>query len=258
MTLLVCLMFVALAATQYVDAAQLQWLIESIRTAPLGSALLCIVLFAAAVVLLLPGMLLSIGAGAAYGFHVGFVVAWFGTVLGQVGAFALGRYLLRDVVYQYMINRVPHFAAMDQNISNDGWRLVLLLRLSPVLPYNVMNYVLGLTSIGLLPYTIASAAAAVPYVCLFCYLGSVSSDVYHLLISPTAALLSPGWLIVLACVMVLSAAGLFLVCKHAVTAVPEHNAAGALQTDSAALALGSVTTAAVELSCRTGDSLFLK
>eukprot|EP00775_Hariotina_reticulata_P006317 gene6317-6552_t len=251
MTLLVCLLLVALAATQYMDAAQLQWLIESIRTAPLASALLCIVLFGAAVVLLLPGMLLSIGAGAAYGFHVGFVVAWCGTVLGQAGAFMLGRYLLRDVVYKYMVTQVPHFAVMDQNISNDGWRLVLLLRLSPVLPYNVMNYVLGLTSIGLLPYIIASAAAAVPYVCLFCYLGSVSSDVYHLLISPTAALLSPSWLIGLACVMVLSAAGLFLVCKHAVTAVPEH-ATGAVQADAAALALGPVvTTVAGELNCRT-------
>jgi len=138
LTVLLCLLFVSAGLATYLDAQQLQMLIESLKGAPLASMLVFTVLFAAAVVLLVPGMLLSIGSGAAFGLVAGSVVAWLGTVLGQGGAFLLGRYLLRDVVVGYLEKRVPHFKALDAGISEDGWRLVLLLRLSPVLPYNLM------------------------------------------------------------------------------------------------------------------------
>jgi hypothetical protein len=72
------------------------------------------------------------------------------------------------------------------------------------------------TAIRLAPYTLASAAAAVPYVCLFTYLGAVSTDLYELLHDSARAHLTPQLLVGLACVMVLSAAGLFLVCRHVV------------------------------------------
>lgn len=138
LTILLCILFLSAGLATYLDAQQLQLLIESLKDAPMASMLVFTVLFGAAVVLLVPGMLLSVGSGAAFGVMSGSVVAWLGTVLGQVGAFLLGRYLLRDVVVAYMEKRVPHFKAVDAGISEDGWRLVLLLRLSPVLPYNLM------------------------------------------------------------------------------------------------------------------------
>lgn len=138
LTVLLCLLFASAGLATYLDAQQLQMLIKSLKGAPLASMLVFTVLFAAAVVLLVPGMLLSIGSGAAFGLVAGSVVAWLGTVLGQGGAFLLGRYLLRDVVVGYLEKRVPHFKALDAGISEDGWRLVLLVRLSPVLPYNLM------------------------------------------------------------------------------------------------------------------------
>ena len=138
LTILLCLLFVSAGMATYLDAQQLQLLIESLRGAPIASMAVFTVLFAVAVVLLVPGMFLSIGSGAAFGLAAGTLVAWLGTVLGQVGAFLLGRYLLRDVVVAYLEKRVPHFRAVDAGISEDGWRLVLLLRLSPVLPYNLM------------------------------------------------------------------------------------------------------------------------
>lgn len=138
LTLLLCLVLVSVGVVQYLDARQLELLIESVRGAPLASMLVFVVLFAAAVVLLVPGMLLSVGSGAAFGLVSGSIVAWLGTVLGQVGAFLLGRYLLRDTVVGYLEKRVSRFKAMDAGISEDGWKLVLLLRLSPVLPYNLM------------------------------------------------------------------------------------------------------------------------
>lgn len=138
LTILLCILFLSAGLATYLDAHQLELLIESLRDAPLASMLVFTALFGAAVVLLVPGMLLSIGSGAAFGLVSGSTVAWLGTVLGQVGAFLLGRYLLRDVVVAYLEKRVPHFKSVDASISVDGWRLVLLLRLSPVLPYNLM------------------------------------------------------------------------------------------------------------------------
>lgn len=70
-----------------------------------------------------------------------------------------------------------------------------------------------------MPYTVASAVAAFPYVCLFAYLGSVSTDLYKLLHDGARASLTPQLLIILACVMILSAVGLFYVCRHAIVEV---------------------------------------
>lgn len=81
------------------------------------------------------------------------------------------------------------------------------------------NYALGVTAINLVPYAVASAVAAFPYVCLFAYLGSVSTDLYKLLHDGARAYLSPQLLIILACVMILSAVGLFFVCRHAIVDV---------------------------------------
>ncbi|WIA08706.1 hypothetical protein OEZ85_008130 [Tetradesmus obliquus] len=232
LTVLVCLMLVSATLYQYLDAQQLQRIVDGLQGAHLGSIIVFVMLFAVAVVLMLPGMLLSIGAGAAFGFYVGCVVAWLGTILGQVGAFMLGRYLLRDLVYSYMVRRVPGFATIDSNISSDGWKLVLLLRLSPVLPYNVMNYVLGVTAIRLLPYAVASGVAAAPYVALFAYLGSASSDLFQLLHDGAQAQLSPELLILLACIMIMSVVGLFFVCRHIFTAVPAEGDGGSSSSSS--------------------------
>eukprot|EP00879_Flechtneria_rotunda_P001777 GHRR01001941.1.p1 GENE.GHRR01001941.1~~GHRR01001941.1.p1 ORF type:complete len:304 (+),score=71.64 GHRR01001941.1:346-1257(+) len=216
LTLLVCLLLISGAFAQYIDAQQLHGMIEDIQAAPVASIVMFTLLFGMAIVLLLPGMALSIGAGAAYGFTTGFVVAWLGTVLGQMGAFILGRYLLRDVIYAYMAKRFPRFAAIDNNLSTQGWKLVLLLRLSPLLPYNLMNYALGVTSISFAVSTLASAAAAVPYICVFAYTGSTSADVYQLLHDGARTLLSPQLLSVVVCLMIMSAVGLFFVCKRVV------------------------------------------
>lgn len=228
LTLLLCLIFLSAVGTQCLNAEQLQILVEWLQHARLGSMIIFTVLFAIAVVMLLPGMLLSIATGAAYGCGLGVVIAWLGTVLGQVGAFLLGRYLLRDVVFSFMVQHVHGFAHIDQRLSGHGpggtqwtpYTLVFLLRLSPVLPYNITNYVLGVTSIDLLPYALSSAVAAVPYVALFVFLGSTATDLHALLSHGTRGL-SPEWLITLACVGIMSVAGLFLLLKNVCRPVVE-------------------------------------
>lgn len=228
LTLLVGLILLSAASLHYLDAQQLQLLVQSVQHARLGSIAVFIVLFGVAVVLLLPGMFLSIATGAAYGFHTGLVIAWLGTVLGQVGACLLGRYLLRDIVLSFMVKRVQGFAAIDKKLSGHDqaghqwtpYTFVLLLRLSPVLPYNIMNYVLGVTSIDLLPYTLSSAVAAAPYVTLFVFLGSTATDL-HAMLTHGAGGPSPEWLIVLACIGILSVIGLFFILRDACQAADE-------------------------------------
>eukprot|EP00878_Enallax_costatus_P011940 GHUV01012467.1.p1 GENE.GHUV01012467.1~~GHUV01012467.1.p1 ORF type:complete len:302 (+),score=67.68 GHUV01012467.1:102-1007(+) len=221
LTLLVCLLLLSATVAQYLNAQQLQLLVESAQHARLGSIVVFTLLFGIAVVLLLPGMLLSIATGAAYGFYIGLGIAWTGTVLGQVGAFLLGRYLLRDIVFSFMVKRIQGFATIDKKLSGHDsggnywtpYTFVLLLRLSPVLPYNLMNYVLGVTSIDLLPYALSSAVATAPYVTLFVFLGSTATDLHALLTHGTGGP-SPEWLIVLACIGIMSVIGLFLILRN--------------------------------------------
>lgn len=120
--------------------------------------------------------------------------------------------------------------------------------------WSCRNYALGLTAINLLPYTLASAAAAIPYVCLFAYLGSVSTDLYKLLHDGARAYMTPQLLIGLACIMILSAAGLFFVCRHAV--IVAHPGCDGDAQDEANPAEASIPrSAAAELDGGSGGRL---
>lgn len=123
------------------------------------------------VVLLLPGFLLTMAAGVAWGPWLGAAVIHVPQVIGMALAFLAGRYLFRDAVAQRMADD-PRFAALDAAVEARGFWLVFLLRLSPVVPYNVLNYALGLTSVRLGPYVLASLLGALPSTVLYTYLGA--------------------------------------------------------------------------------------
>mmetsp|Transcript_44052 Transcript_44052/g.111454 ORF Transcript_44052/g.111454 Transcript_44052/m.111454 type:complete len:253 (+) Transcript_44052:1-759(+) len=132
-------------------------------------------MYSIGVVILLPGSLLSMGAGAVYGLGVGTALTWVSTVLGQTMAFLLGRYLLRDIVVDFTYTKYPKWGTIDQALAREGFKLVSLLRLSPVMPYNVLNYILSITGIGFMPFTLASAITCFPWVVTFVYFGSLVS-----------------------------------------------------------------------------------
>jgi len=127
-------------------------------------------------VLLIPGSVLSMVAGASYGTLAGFTLVWVSTLIGQTVAFLLGRYMFRDFVLERLAHRLPAFGMVDSAIANEGWKIVILLRLSPLVPYNLFNYALATTSIGVLPYSVASAVGIVPWVWLFVHFGAVARD----------------------------------------------------------------------------------
>jgi uncharacterized membrane protein YdjX (TVP38/TMEM64 family) len=127
-------------------------------------------LYVACVVLLVPGSALTVTAGAFFGLFLGAVVAWVSATTGAALAFLIARYLARERIAR-LLEPYPKFRAIDRAISEQGWKIVALLRLSPAVPFNLQNYLYGLTGIRFWPCTLATAVAMLPGTFLYVYLG---------------------------------------------------------------------------------------
>ena len=127
--------------------------------------------YAAALVIMVPAAPFTIGAGLIYGFW-GFPLAWVSATLGASLAFLVSRHLLRARVAGLIASR-PALRAIDRAVAEEGWRVVGLLRLSPLVPFNLQNYALGATSVGFWPYVAATAAGIAPGSLLYVYLGII-------------------------------------------------------------------------------------
>jgi len=129
-----------------------------------------VVAYAVATVLFLPGWIFTVAAGFVYGVVGGTAVALTGAILGSSAAFLCGRYLVREHVATATEGN-EKFAAIDRAIGEQGWKIVGLLRLSPIVPFNVSNYFYGITAVPFWPYVIASAVGMLPGTLLYAYLG---------------------------------------------------------------------------------------
>jgi len=138
---------------------------------PLG-IVLYIGLYAIATVLFLPGSILTIGAGVAFGLLWGTVAAICGATIGATLAFLIARYAARDAVSK-RFGKNKKFKQIDGAVGKQGWKMVGLLRLSPLIPFNLSNYLYGLTAIEFLPYVLASFVGMLPGTLLYVYLGTV-------------------------------------------------------------------------------------
>jgi uncharacterized membrane protein YdjX (TVP38/TMEM64 family) len=151
------------------------WL-EAFNQRVVGLGLLGMVLFAllyaAATVLMVPGSLLTLAAGASFGLLPGFVAVLFGATLGAAGAFLVSRHLARKRVERW-IQRKASFVAVDGAVAREGWKIVFLTRLSPVFPFNFQNYAYGLTSVSFWHYVLASWIGMIPGTFLYVYLGTL-------------------------------------------------------------------------------------
>src|SRR5438128_3230293 len=127
--------------------------------------------YAVATVLLAPGAILTIGAGFAFGFWKGFVAVSAGATFGASLAFLVGRLIARNKV-QAIAERNDKFRNIDNAIGKQSAKLVLLLRLSPVIPFNLSNYLYGLTGVRFWPYVLASWIGMMPGTFLYVYIGT--------------------------------------------------------------------------------------
>ena len=125
--------------------------------------------YAAALVIMAPAAPFTLGAGLIYGFW-GFPLAWASATAGAALAFLVSRHLVRGRIAGVIASR-PALRAMDRAVAEEGWRVVGLLRLSPLVPFNLQNYALGATSVGFWPYVAATAAGIAPGCLLYVYFG---------------------------------------------------------------------------------------
>lgn len=131
--------------------------------------------YAGSVVVLIPGSILTLAAGAIFGLLKGTLYTFVAATVGAVAAFLVARYVARGAVSRRLA-QTPRFGAIDRAIGGQGLKIVLLLRLSPVFPFSLLNYVLGLTRVSLRDYTIASIGM-IPGTLLYVYYGKLIGDV---------------------------------------------------------------------------------
>jgi uncharacterized membrane protein YdjX (TVP38/TMEM64 family) len=132
-------------------------------------------LYVAATVLFVPGVVLTLGAGAVFGVTRGVVAVSVGATLGATAAFLIGRYLARDAVAR-RLEGSPRFHALDEAVGEEGWKLVGLTRLSPLFPFNLLNYAFGITRVPLHHFVLASWLGMLPGTVMYVYLGSLAGD----------------------------------------------------------------------------------
>ena len=180
------ILFAALAAGLVTAALMLPvnaWLlglVEWVRAAGAAGVAAFAAVYVAATLLLLPGSALTAGAGFAYGPLWGTLLVSPVSVLAASLAFVLGRTVARGWVARRMA-AAPRFAAVDQAIGESGLKIVLLLRLSPLFPFNLLNYGLGLTRVSFRDYVLGSFLGMLPGTALYVYLGSLVTSASELL-----------------------------------------------------------------------------
>jgi uncharacterized membrane protein YdjX (TVP38/TMEM64 family) len=166
------------------------------RVSALGPAapLAYIAIYVVACVLFVPGSILTIGAGVLFGVVRGSIYVSIGATAGATAAFLLGRYLMRG----WVARRIEHnarFRAIDDAVGREGWKIVALTRLSPVFPFNLLNYAFGLTNVRLLDYVAASWAGMIPGTLLYVYIGSLSGDLARAASRSAAARPAGAWVL---------------------------------------------------------------
>jgi uncharacterized membrane protein YdjX (TVP38/TMEM64 family) len=136
-------------------------------------------LYGVACVLFLPGSLLTLGAGFAFGLVRGLLAAMAGSLLGAAAAFLLGRTVARRWV-EGRVAANPRFRAVDEAVGREGFKIVLLTRLSPVFPFNLLNYAFGVTRVSFRDYFFASWLGMFPGTVMYVYLGSAAQSLAEL------------------------------------------------------------------------------
>jgi uncharacterized membrane protein YdjX (TVP38/TMEM64 family) len=165
------LALVFLAARRLPLAGAFAW----VRAQGPWAPVLFVGLYVLACVLFVPGSLLTLGAGAVFGPVLGTALVSVAATLGATASFLLGRFVARDRLERRLAGHA-RFAAIGDAVAREGWKIVLLLRLSPAFPFALLNYALGLTRVRLAHYVGASWLGMLPGTALYVYLGSVLGE----------------------------------------------------------------------------------
>ena len=175
--LVVLVVFLLLAGIKYFHVQELLKKVLS-WVADLGTwgPLIYILVYILACVFFIPGSILTLGAGVLFGVIKGSIIVSIAATVGATCAFLVGRHIARDWVSK-KIQSNPKFQAIDEAVAREGWKIVGLTRLSPVFPFNLLNYAYGLTKVSLRDYFFASWVGMLPGGIMYVYLGSLAGEI---------------------------------------------------------------------------------
>jgi uncharacterized membrane protein YdjX (TVP38/TMEM64 family) len=128
-----------------------------------------------ACVLMVPGLIITIAAGFLFGLLWGTIIVSIASTVGACAAFLVGRTLARGWVEQKVADRAK-FKAIDEAVGKQGFKIVLLTRLSPIFPFNLLNYAYGLTNVKFWTYAVASWLGMLPGTVMFVYFGKAAKS----------------------------------------------------------------------------------
>jgi len=169
------ILLLAVAARYFQAQDMLTRALEWIESRGAWGPAIFTVLYVLACVFFIPGSILTLGAGVIFGITKGAVIVSIAAILGASAAFFVGRYVARDWVAGRIAGN-PAFGAIDEAVAREGWKIVGLTRLSPVFPFNLLNYAYGLTKVSFRDYFFASWIGMLPGTFLYVYIGSLAGD----------------------------------------------------------------------------------
>ncbi len=133
-----------------------------------------IIIYNLATILFIPGSVLTLGGGAIFGVFHGSIYVFIAATIGATFAFLIGRYLSRDRITR-LLEKYPKFQAVDRAVGSEGLKIVFLTRLSPLFPFNLLNYAFGITQVSIKDYILGSMGM-IPGTVMYVYIGSLTSD----------------------------------------------------------------------------------
>ena len=175
------LVLAGVLAWRYVprDAAQWERIADEVRSLGVWGPVLLAAVYVPASVLLIPGSWLSLAGGFAFGMLRALAAVSAGSVAGACAAFLVSRYLLRGWI-ERKLSVSPRLRAVDRAVDREGFKIVLLARLSPLLPFGILNYAFGASKISFGRYALATWIGMLPGTLLYCYLGSAARRITDL------------------------------------------------------------------------------
>ncbi len=145
---------------------------EWIRHSGWLGAVWFIVLYTLMTVVFLPASVLTVGAGAVYGFWLSLPLVTVSSTVGASASFLISRYIARDWI-QRKLGHDTRYRAVERALVEDGWKIVMLSRLSPIVPHTLVSHAAGLTAMSFWQFTAASFVGFIPLSAAYVYAGAI-------------------------------------------------------------------------------------
>ncbi|HEY4486000.1 MAG TPA: TVP38/TMEM64 family protein [Nitrospiria bacterium] len=151
---------------------------ETVQSAGPMAPLLYLLIYSIAPVFFVPGWIITVGGGLAFGAVWGTVLTVIGATIGATLAFFTARFLGRDFVDRVLKGKFKALDAMDTQAAENGFQVIFFLRLIPLVPFNVLDYVAGVSKIGVRDYILGTFLGIIPGTFAYVYLGSTLTNIY--------------------------------------------------------------------------------